>query len=139
MEQFPRTMVAGVSMPRLICGCNSFLGFSHISAARDKHIRELFDTPGKMANVVEVFARQGCNAFLSGPTEFVHEALLEVEQRVGSKMLWMATPGAGNLTEWKKAVDQCRQWGVTFCLPHQATTDPLLDRVNRCLTPQLTE
>jgi len=126
-------------MPRLVCGCNSFLGYSHISHARDKHIRELFDKPAKMANVVEVFARRGCNAFLSGPSEFTYQAIAEVQQRTGIQMLWMATPGASNLDEWKRAVDQCRAWGVTFCLPHQSVTDPRLDRLASRLTPELIE
>ena len=139
MGDFPRTTVAGVSMPRLICGCNSLLGYSHISKARDTFIRKLFDTPAKMASVVEVFARHGCNAFMSSPEVFVRDALTEVEQRVGKPMLWMATPGADNLDEWKREVDKCRRWNVTFCLPHQATTDPLLDRVRRCLAPPLVE
>jgi len=139
MDEFPRTTVGGISMPRLICGCNSILGYSHISHARDKHIKELFDKPSKMANVVEVFARRGCNAFLSGPTEFVHQAITDVEQRTGKPMLWMATPGGGNLDEWKKAVDQCKAWRVTICLPHQSVTDPRLDRLTSRLGPQLIE
>lgn len=139
MNEFPRTMVGGVSVPRLICGCNSFLGYSHISDARDKHIKALFDKPSKMADVVEIFARRGCNAFLSGATEFVATALAEVEQRTGVKMIWMATPGAPTLDEWKVKVDQAKKWNATFILPHQATTDPRLDAPGRCLKPELVE
>ncbi|HOQ29980.1 MAG TPA: hypothetical protein PLH36_14690, partial [Armatimonadota bacterium] len=75
MSEFPRTMVGGVSMPRLICGSNWFLGYSHTSRAKDRLIKELFDTPAKMARVVEVFARRGCNAFMSMQSQFVAEAL----------------------------------------------------------------
>ena len=139
MSEFPRTTVGGVSMPRLICGTNSFLGYSHISVARDKHIKALFDKPSKVADVVEIFARHGCNAFLSSPNDFINEALREVEQRTGKPMLWMATPGAKNLEEWKKAVELCKSMNVTICMPHQGTTDPRLDRMKRCLNPELTE
>jgi hypothetical protein len=139
MNTFPRTTIGGVSVPRLVCGCNSFLGYSHISDARDKHIKALFDKPSKMADVVEIFARNGCDAFLSGPTEFVANALAEVEQRTGVKMLWLATPGAPNMDEWKQKVDQCKKWNATFILPHQATTDPRLDPIGRCLKPELVE
>ena len=45
MIQFPRTMVGGISLPRLICGSNWMLGFSHTSKAKDRFIKELFDTP----------------------------------------------------------------------------------------------
>ena len=51
MEQFPRTVVGGVSLPRLICGSNWMFGFSHISKAKDRLITELFDTPEKVADV----------------------------------------------------------------------------------------
>jgi hypothetical protein len=132
-------MVGGVSTPRLICGCNSFLGYSHISAARDAHIRELFDTPSKIADVVEVFTRRGCNAFSSGPHPFIHHALDEVQQRTGTRVLWMATPDATNMDDWKRAVDQVKAWGATFCFTHQSTTDPRLDRFQQRLNPELVQ
>ncbi|HPO72841.1 MAG: hypothetical protein GX785_11590 [Armatimonadetes bacterium] len=142
MSEFPRTMVGGVSMPRLICGSNWFLGYSHTSRAKDRLIKELFDTPAKMARVVEVFARRGCNAFMSMQSQFVAEALREVEQRVGVPMLWVTTPAykePGNPDTWKASVDEARELGATFCFPHQCVTDPRIDRVNRCLSPQLIE
>lgn len=138
MDEFPRTMVGGVSMPRLICGCNWLLGYSHTSAAKDKMIRDLFDTPAKMAKVVEVFARHGCNAFMSGtPFDFVREALDIVEQRTGAPMIWVATPAADNMSDWKRVVEQVREMRATFCFPHQQTTDPRLDRISRVLAPEL--
>ena len=59
--------------------------------------------------VIEVFARYGCNAFMSMSDDFVRQALDEVEQRVGVEMIWIATPGypvgrtriAGNM-RWKR-------------------------------------
>ena len=41
MSDFPRTMVGGVSLPRLICGTNWMLGFSHTTKAKDELIKEL--------------------------------------------------------------------------------------------------
>ena len=38
MTDFPRTLVGGVSMPRLLVGTNWFLGYSHTSRAQDKFI-----------------------------------------------------------------------------------------------------
>ncbi|MDH7568700.1 MAG: hypothetical protein QHJ73_03845 [Armatimonadota bacterium] len=141
MAQFPRTMVGGVSMPRLICGSNWFLGFSHTSRAKDRLIKEMFDTPQKMARVVEVFARHGCNAFMSQQSEFVAEALREVEQRTGVPMIWITTPGYvnGDPASWKRQVEECKKLGATFCFPHQGVTDPRIDRVNRRLMPDLVE
>ena len=142
MSGFPRTTVGGVSVPRLICGSNWMLGFSHQTKAKDQFIKELFDTPQKVADVVEVFARAGCNAFMSGPSEFISQALREVQQRVGVEMLWIATPSYpewGNPSTWKQAVEDTKRLGAQFCFPHHSVTDPLLDRTNRRLDPVLVD
>lgn len=142
MGEFPRTMVGGISMPRLLCGTNWFLGYSHTSKAKDKLITDLFDTPAKMAKVVAVFARHGCNALMSPANEFVAEALHEVEQQVGVPMIWITTPQYmewGKPDTWKAAVDHAKELGATFCFPHQCITDPRIDRINHCLAPQLLE
>ena len=140
MSTFPRTTVGGVSLPRLICGSNWVLGFSHTSQAKDRLIKELFDTPAKVAKVVEVFARHGCDAFMSMQSAFTRQVLDEVEQRTGVKMTWITTPSCANpddLDSWKKAVEECKALGATFCFPHQCITDPRIDRAHNCFTPQL--
>ena len=80
MSDFPRTMVGGVSLPRLICGSNWMLGYSHTSAAKDRFIRELFDAPRKMADLIEVFARAGCNAVMGPLNSRLSEAVQEALQ-----------------------------------------------------------
>ena len=142
MSKFPRTTVGGVSMPRLICGSNWFLGYSHTSRAKDRFIKELFDTPSKIANLLEVFLRHGCDAVMAPAAPMLVEAIEEVQQRVGERMIYICTPGypePGNPNTWRPAVDQSKEWGATFCFPHQSVTDPRIDRVNRCLAPQLVE
>jgi len=57
-------------------------------------------------------------------------------------MIWIATPGYaewGNPDTWKRSVELSKELGATFCFPHQAVTDPRLDRVNRRLMPELEE
>ena len=142
MDTFPRTTVGGVSVPRLVCGTNWMLGFSHISEAKDQLIKDLFDTPSKVADVVEVFARAGCNALMSSPSEFVAEALREVEQRTGSEMLWIATPhyqGPRSMDSWKPEVEATKKLGAQFCFPHTSVTDSLIDQANRRLDALLVE
>jgi hypothetical protein len=140
MTEFPRTMVGGISMPRLICGSNWIMGCSHTSKAKDRLIKDLFDTPKKVADVLEVFARYGCNAFTSAADDFTLAAMKETEQRVGREMIWIVTPYYRDDTcNWKFEVDEAKRYGATFCFPHQSVTDILLDRENRCLTPKLNE
>ena len=43
MKRFPRTEVAGVSMPRMLMGTNWILGYSHTGAAADALIHERND------------------------------------------------------------------------------------------------
>lgn len=140
MAEFPRTVVGGISLPRLICGSNWMMGFSHTSQAKDRFIKELFDTPSKVADVVAVFARAGCNAFMSGPSQFVADALKEVEDRTGVHVYWIATPSYpewDNPDSWKLAVEETKRLGAEFCFPHQNVTDRRLDIVNRRLAPEL--
>ncbi|NIR02737.1 MAG: hypothetical protein GTN78_21470 [Gemmatimonadales bacterium] len=144
MTELPRTDVGGIPVPRLICGSNWIWGCSHYSAAKDRLIKDLFDTPSKVADVLEVFAGHGCNAFLSGPDEFLAQALRETEQRTGVEMLWIATPWSDPETPdpseaWRRAADRTKELGAQFCLPHGAETDVLLDRANQRLMPQLVE
>jgi hypothetical protein len=54
MSDFPRTMVGGVSVSRMIIGTNWFLGFSHTSVAKDEFIKEHMDRR-RVADVMEVF------------------------------------------------------------------------------------
>lgn len=139
---FPRTTVGEVSLPRLICGSNWMLGYSHITNAKDQLIQDLFDTPTKVAKVVEVFARAGCNAFMSTANEFVAEALEEVQQRTGTEMIWITTPSyaeKGNPDTWRQSVDRAKALGGRFCFPHQSVVDPLLDVRNRGFHPLLTD
>ena len=142
MGGFPRTLVGGVSLPRLICGSNWMLGYSHVTNAKDHLIQDLFDTPAKVANVVEIFARAGCNAFMSMANEFVAEALEEVQQRTGLEMLWITTPSydeRSNPDTWRQSVERAKELGARFCFPHQSVVDPLLDERRKRLDPLLTD
>lgn len=140
MNAFPRTLVGGISLPRLICGTNWMLGYSHTSAAKDRFIREQFDSTQKMADLIEVFARAGCNAVMTPINEMVAHAAHEVEQRTGEPVTLIMTPSYAKYNDpdtWKQSVDKAKALGATFCFPHQCVTDPRIDRIHRCLDPQL--
>lgn len=52
-EKFPRTMTRGISLPRMIIGCNWISGLSHRSAAGAKCIVRTGET-SSYANVILV-------------------------------------------------------------------------------------
>jgi hypothetical protein len=130
---FPRTMVGGVSLPRLLIGTNWFLGYSHTSLAKDKFIKDL-QTRERIASVLNVFLDYGIDAVMGPLSPHLEESICEAEQRSGRSLIRIYTP-AFDLSpnapakDCAEAVfDQCAKFHATFCLPHQCVTDALIDR-----------
>lgn len=133
MNDFPRTMVGGVSMPRLLVGTNWFLGYSHTSLAKDKFIKD-FQTRERIASILSVFLSSGVDAVMAPPSQLLEEAIRDAEDRTGRAMIRVLTPifnidpGGDPNTEPGMMFDLCKKLGATFCMPHQCVTDALLDR-----------
>jgi hypothetical protein len=134
MTEFPRTMVGGVSMPRMIIGTNWFRGFSHTSAAKDRFIKT-YQTRENVADILTVFFEHGINAVLGMPDPPVYDAIRDAEQRTGREAIQILmphfniVPGGPEHMEPERVFDRCKELGATFCFPHQAVTDALLDRM----------
>ncbi len=133
MSEFPRTMVGGVSLPRLIVGSNWFLGYSHTSLAKDKFIKDL-QTRERVAQILTVFLNNGVDAVMAPPSQLLEEAILDAEDQTGRAMIRILTP-IYNIAangepdkEPEDMFDQCKRLNATFCMPHQAVTDALVDR-----------
>lgn len=134
MGDFPRTVVGGVSLPRLIVGTNWFRGFSHTSAAKDRFIKS-YQSIKNVADVLAMFAEAGIDAVLGGDMNSpMHEAVQEAEQRTGRKIIRLITPhfnikpGGPAGQEPERVFDNCKAMQATFCMPHQGITDALVDR-----------
>ncbi len=133
MNEFPRTMVGGVSLPRLLVGTNWFLGYSHTSLAKDKFIKD-FQTRERIAQILAVFLASGVDAVMGPPSQLLEEAILDAEDQTGRAMIRILTPifnivpGGDADKEPEVMIDQCKKFGATFCMPHQCVTDALLDR-----------
>jgi hypothetical protein len=134
MDLFPRTIVGNVSVSRLIVGTNWFLGYSHTSAAKDQFIRSYQDRD-HIAEILTVFFENGVDTLMGPANPLLVEAVRQAEQRSGRKAILITTPwynllpGGPPEMEPERVFDQCMADGVTFCLPHQAVTDALLDRM----------
>ncbi len=133
-EQFPRTLVGGVSLPRLIAGTNWFLGYSHTSLAKDKFIKDL-QQRDRIADVLTVFLESGVDAVMAPVSPPLEEAIRDAEQRAGRRMIRILTPWFNPLPDAdresgpERAFDQCKELGATFCMPHQSVTDALVNRL----------
>jgi hypothetical protein len=126
-------MVGGVSLPRLIAGSNWFLGYSHTSLAKDTFIKDL-QTRARIADVLSAFLEAGVDAVMAPPSRLLEEAVLDAEDRTGKAMTRIITPifniapGGEPGQEPEVMFDLCKALNATFCMPHQAVTDALLDR-----------
>jgi len=130
---FPRTLVGGVSLPRLLVGTNWFLGWSHTSLAKDNFINE-YQTRERIVSVLNVFSEYGIDTVMGPLSQHLDDSIREAEQRTGQRILRIYTPAfdlgsdpaPGNSAP--DVFDQCAALGATFCMPHQSVTDALLDR-----------
>ncbi|MBI5959714.1 MAG: hypothetical protein HY866_13315 [Chloroflexi bacterium] len=134
MDQFPRTEVGGISLPRLIAGTNWLLGYSHTSLAKDKFIKE-YQSRERIAAVLTAFLERGVDAVMAPLSPLLNEAIQDAENRVGRAMIRILTPsfniqpGGPASDEPEVVFDRAKALGATFCLPHQCVTDALVDRM----------
>lgn len=139
MSDFPRTEYGGLSVPRLIIGTNWFLGFSHTTKAKDVQINRWMDRK-RIADILEVFLKAGVDAIYGvRPEKKLQEATRDAEDRTGRKMINMGTP-ALDLAGTREADDENGRVLDSFVgidtkvlMPHQQTTDALLDRTTRTI------
>jgi hypothetical protein len=130
---FPRTLVGGVSLPRLLIGTNWFLGYSHTSLAKDNFIKDL-QTRERIASVLNVFLEYGIDAVMGPLSPHLEESICEAEQRSGRRLIRIYTPAfdlspnAPAKDSAEAVFDQCAEYHATFCMPHQCVTDALIDR-----------
>jgi len=138
MSEFPRTEVGGVSLSRLIVGTNWFLGYSHMSRAKDCFIKS-YQTSKNIAEILTVFMEAGVDTIMGMPVPILRDAIAEAQDRTGRTAKLILTPhfnivpGGPPENEPEKAFDGCRDMGATFCMPHQSVTDALLDRMHRVI------
>ena len=138
MPDFPRTMIEGLSLPRMLIGTNWFLGFSHTSGSKDKLI--MSRSRSQIADVLVEFLSRGIDAILGfRPDPRIEEAVSEAEDRAGKKMITICTPSL-NMDgtpqaddDNAKIFDALAELGVSICMPHQDTTDRLLDKRARVI------
>ena len=136
MATFPRTMVGGVSLPRMIIGSNWFLGYSHTSSAADAHINKLNRNRETLAGIYETFLAYDINAVMAPimANPVMADAAKLAEDRTGKKMIMIDTPIL-NVDDNQAARDEARQVieasakiGCDFCFPHHSSAEQLVNK-----------
>ena len=133
---FPRTEVAGISLPRMLMGTNWLLGFSHTSSAADKLIRQRNDNVQAVAEIAEVFLSHGIDACMAPFTN--HPVLVDgihaAEDKTGKGMILIDTPGLNvddnddARRESEAIIKKSAALGSTFCLIHHQSAEQLVNK-----------
>lgn len=135
---FPRTHIENLSVSRLLIGTNWILGYSHTSKAQDNYIKDT-QSREKIADILEVFFSSGVDTLYGARPLSPHleDAIKDAEDRTGVGCIKMGTPhfdlsGSSEAADHnKREIESFAEIGCKVCLPHQATTDALVDRVNK--------
>ena len=136
VTKFPRTMVAGVSLPRMLIGTNWILGYSHKSSAADSMILGRNGNKEAIADIIEVFLEHDVDAMmgpLSSSPECVDGAKLAGD-RTGKRVVLIDTPVinvddcADARREAKAVIKKSKEAGSAFCLPHHSSVEQLVNK-----------
>ena len=135
-DKFPRTLVGGVSLPRLIIGCNWISGFSHLSDANDKWIRMTHNTPESVSKIFEKFLEFDINAVLGlfSVDENLIPAVQLAQEHTGKKLILIDEPIINvddtqtARAEAKKKIDDCAKRGATLCMPLHSCVEQLVNK-----------
>lgn len=136
MKKFPRTEVAGLSLPRMLIGTNWMLGWSHKSPAADNMIKTKFSKPEAFFPVLEAFLTYDINAIMGvfGELPLAWDAVKYAEDKTGKEMIIIDTPiinvsdSPDGRREAEATIKRCAKSGAKFCFPHHVSVEKLVDK-----------
>jgi hypothetical protein len=133
---FPRTTVAGVSLPRLLIGSNWIFGWSHTGHAADVFIKEQHSTVDATLSVLNAFLGYGIDAWMA-PFSSHPEALEKIrriQDKIGKKIILIDTPilnmddSEAARKESRAIIKTSAEIGSTFCLIHHSCCEQLINK-----------
>ena len=138
---FPRTTVAGISLPRMLIGSNWIFGYSHTGSAADTFIKEQHAGVDATVSVLNAFMQYGIDAWM-GPFSS-HQIALDkiraVQDKIGKKLILIDTPvlnmddNAAARKETEAIIKISKEIGCTFCLIHHASCEQLINKNKKTL------
>jgi len=140
-KSFPRTTVAGVSLPRMLIGSNWLLGWSHCSPAADGMIISRNKNAKAIAEIIEVFLEHDIDAIMApiAQSPVVVDAAKMVEDKTGKKVIFIDTPiiNVDDTPEARREAEaeikKCSDIGAAFCLPHHSSMEELVNKNRRII------
>lgn len=138
MPTFPRTEVAGVSLPRMLIGSNWILGYSHTSSSADSMIRNRYTQREAVAELLQAYLEYGIDAAMAPfePNTALMDGVHLAEDRTGKKITLITTPIL-NLHDSPEArreaeakIAEGEKLGATFCLIHHSSAERLVSKLH---------
>ena len=143
-KRFPRTTVAGISLPRMLIGTNWMLGYGHTTPSADGLIRARNHDKEAIADIICCFLEYDIDAIM-GPTDgrpYLMDGIKLAEERTGKKVIIIDTPiinvddNEAARREAMAAIKNSRDAGAAFCLPHHSSVEQLVNK-NLSAIPRL--
>jgi len=136
MQLFPRTKVAGISLPRMIIGSNWLIGYSHTSVAADDMIKRRYDNREAVSAMVEAYLAYGIDAVMApfSHSQVLVEGIKLAEQRTGKPVTLIDTPiiDVSDSREGREAAQRGlsygRDIGAAFSLIHHGSCEQLVNK-----------
>jgi hypothetical protein len=141
IKPFPRTTVAGVSLPRLLIGTNWIFGWSHKGHAADVFIKEQHSTTEATLAIVSAFLQYGIDAIM-GPFSThpgCRDKIRAIQDKTGKNLIIIDTPilnmddNAAARKEAETIIKNSAQIGSRFCLIHHSSCEQLVNKNKRTL------
>jgi len=141
VKKFPRTWVGGLSLPRLIIGCNWISGWSHVSDACDRMIHQAHQAPDSVSAIFETFLNDDVDAVLGafGVDENLVPAVELAQERTGKQMIIIDEPILNVDDSWearqeaRQMIAACARRGANFCMPLHTCIEQLVNKNTRTI------
>ena len=138
MKTFPRTEVAGVSLPRIIMGSNWVLGYSHTSASADTMIKNRYNTKEAVCELAEAYLQYDIDAMMApfGGSKVLLDGLHMAQDKFGKKIILIDTPiidvsdSKAARESAEKTFAKCGKNGAEFCLIHHSAAEKLVSKLH---------
>jgi len=138
-NQFPRTMVGGVSLPRMIMGTNWILGYSHRTSTADNMIVQKNCNAAAIKDMACAYLEYGIDAsMMPAGTDFKTEAmakgLADAEDKMNRPITRILTPTLNmddtpeGRREAEKTIKLCKDLGGKFLLIHHQACEQLVNK-----------
>ena len=136
MSKFPRTEVAGVSLPRMLIGTNWILGYSHTGAAADALIHERNDAAESIRDIVNAYLTYDIDAMMGLYSNAPHvlDGIHMAEDMTGKKVTIIDTPiidvhdSAESRRNAETEIAKSAKHGAKFCLIHHSSAEQLVNK-----------